>query len=427
MSWDILRPENTLDEWQKQYIEEEGNCLLLCGRQSGKSTACSIKIVEKAVKEKSPCDYLVVALTEKQAYNLFLKALSYLERKYPNMVKRGKEKPTMHEINLKNGVCIMCHACGATGDGLRTYTLKRIFVDEASPMDRRIFTAITPMLSVTGGSLDLLSTPRGKEGFFYECSQSDNFRKFYVSAEDCPRHDKKFLEQEKKRMSKLEYAQEYLAVFLDDLKRLYSDELIKKVCVLKRPNGIKKDKNYLGSDIAGLGSDETTYEIVRKINDENLIQVENIIEKKNYTTDTTNRIIELNNIYDFRLIGVDDGGAGFGVFSELLREDKTKTKVRALNNSTRPLDREGKKNKKLLKEEMYLNLLSLMEHGFIKLLDDDEIIASLKSIQFEYEIKEGRNTDLRIFGNYSHIVEGIIRAVWLISENKSRELWCEYT
>jgi hypothetical protein len=50
--------------------------------------------------------------------------------------------------------------------------------------------------------------------------------------------------------------------------------------------------------------------------------------------------------------------------------------------------------KRLLKEEMYFNLLNLMEKGQIKLLDDDELIASLSSVQYE----RNEQNKLIIFG-----------------------------
>ena len=43
MEYNLNRPWETLDEWQKEYISYEGNCFLLTGRQCGKSTAMSIK------------------------------------------------------------------------------------------------------------------------------------------------------------------------------------------------------------------------------------------------------------------------------------------------------------------------------------------------------------------------------------------------
>ena len=94
-----------------------------------------------------------------------------------------------------------------------------------------------------------------------------------------------------------------------------------------------------------------------------------------------------------------------------------------MNNASKPLDREGKKAKKVLKEDMYMNLLALMERQKILLLDDEELILSLKSMQYEYAVRESRETRFRIFGNYSHHVEGLIRAAWLVTQDKSLNIW----
>lgn len=430
MEYDRLRPWLTLDPWQKKYIETKGNCFLLCGRQSGKSVAASVKAGELAVKNKN-YTILMIAFTEKQAYNLFFKTLMYLEAVHPGKIKKGEDKPTKHIINLKNGSKIMCYAAGLTGYGLVGYTADKLMIDEAAPMAREVFISVSPMLSVTGGSMDLLSTPRGKAGFFYECSDDpalgnkirDDFTRFYISAEDCPRHSKRYLEEEKKRMSELEYAQEYLARFLHDLRRLFSDKIIQKCCILKRRKEILKRRiYYMGNDIGGLGGAENTFEILDRTDRENIVQVENETTTKKLTTATTARIMQFNMLYKFKRIYVDDGGPGFGVFSELLSDNRTKRKVIAINNASRPLDHDESRSKKILKEDLYQNLLVLMEQGKIKLLDDDELIASLASVQGEYIKKEGQQTQFRIFGNYTHIVEGLIRAAWC-SKDKTLKIW----
>ncbi len=264
LTYNINKPWLTLDGWQKKYIETEGNCFLLCGRQSGKSTAMSIKAGKRAA-ERPNRNILIVAFTENQAYALFFKTLMFLEANYPKLIKRGVHRPTKHVINLTNGSQINCYAAGQAGDGLRHFTLTDLFMDECAPMAKEVFVAVSPMLSIVGGSMDLASTPRGKSGFFYDCSLREDFTKFYISAEDCPRHKKEFLEAEKKSMSKLEYAQEYLAVFLDELRRIFSDELIKKCCILKRENLDRRYKHYLGVDIARMGEDNSTFEIIKKI------------------------------------------------------------------------------------------------------------------------------------------------------------------
>jgi len=419
LKYNIIRPWLTLDKWQKEYISTTENCFLLCGRQSGKSAAMSIKAgVRAATKPNS--QILIVAFTEKQAYQLFFKTLIFLEARYKHLViLKGKDKPTQHRIKLRNGSVILCYATGERGDGLRGFTITDLFMDECRKINDEVWTSLSPMLSVTGGTVDMSSTPAGKQGFFYECSKRDDFKKFYVSAEDCPRHSKKFLDAEKANMSELEYAQEYLAMFLDDLKRFYSDELIERCCVLKRDAGTT-GRFYCGVDIAGMGADLNSFEIIQKIDNDNYRQVENITTKKQYTTETTQKILELNKKFNFKKIGVDDMGVGFGVFSELLRE---RVRVEALNNSRRSLDRDGKKSKRILKEDMYFNLKTLMEQGKIGLLDDDDVIDSLKSIQWELIIKEGYPTRTRIFGRDSHIAEGLIRSAWLAYQDKTLNIW----
>jgi len=422
MEYNLLRPWLTLDPWQKEYIASEGNNFLLTGRQVGKSTAMSIKAGELAATKPNQ-DILVVAYTEKQAYELFRKIEDYLETRYSVLIMRGREKPTKHEIKLKNGSIIRCHACGQTGAGLRGFTLTKLFIDEAAPMSREIFTAIIPALSVTGGSFDVSSTPRGKEGFFYECSLRDDMKKFYVSAEDCPRHSKEFLDIEKKTKSKLEYAQEYLAIFLDELKRIFPDDLIKECCVLNRVQAQQGRNYYLGVDVARMGEDLSTFQIIKKIDKDNMQQIESISTSKQLITQTTDKIIDLNRIYDFIKIGIDDGGAGAGVFDNLIREETTRRKTIALNNASKPLDKDGNKSKKILKEDMYMNLLYLLEKRKLKLLNDDDLILSLKSMQYEYVTKEGRETKLRIFGAFSHHAEGLIRAAWLAEKDKDLNIW----
>jgi len=425
MDYNINLPWETLDAWQKEYIEQppEVPCFLLCGRQVGKTAAMSIKAVELCVnKLREGENILICSITEKQAYRMLAKALAYAETKYPKEIKKNKaDKPTMHKIIFKSGAGIYCFAAGETGEGLRGDTIKKLMIDEGSRMSEEFFISVEPMLSVTHGSMDIASTPFGKkhkdgtEKYFYKCSKDPRYKKFFVSAEDCPRHDKEFLAEQRNKMTKLAYAQEYLAVFTDELKRLFDDELIKNTCVLERIDVKYRGEFYIGVDVAGFGGDECTFEVLERTNDKRLEHRENIVEKRNMTTDTSKRVINLNRSYNFtKKIGVDDGGIGFGVYSELMNTEETKRKTEALNNASRPISQDGKKTKKLLKEEMYLTLLSLMEQGKIKLLNSDEVKASLGSIQHEED---------KIFGSYSHITEGIIRAVWLAEKDKSLNIF----
>ena len=56
-----------------------------------------------------------------------------------------------------------------------------------------------------------------------------------------------------------------------------------------------------------------------------------------------------------------------------------------------------------------------MERKEIKLLKDPEIFQSLKSVQFDAETG-------KIFGKYTHIAEGLIRAAWGV-KNKGLNIY----
>jgi len=119
-------------------------------------------------------------------------------------------------------------------------------------------------------------------------------------------------------------------------------------------------------------------------------------------------------------------GLGAGVLDPLLKESSVRDKVVGLNNASKELTSDGKKKATLLKEDMYFTLLSLMEQGKIKLLNDDNLMLSLRSVQYEYVSKPGQITKLRVFGSYTHIVEGLIRACWLAVQDNSLDLWASF-
>lgn len=364
------------------------------------------------------------AYTEKQAYNLFFKTLMYLKTVYPNkIILKGAKKPTKHIIHMKNGSVIMCYAVGLAGEGIRTFTLTDLVIDEAAKMAREVFVALTPMLSITKGSLDISSTPRGRQGYFFECSDQcpkvkPNFARFYVSHEDCPRHDEEFLQGEREAMTELEFAQEYKAVFLDEYRQLFPDKLIKACMTLKKGGTLVHGDRYLGADIASMGKDQTVLFSVARLDKRKLRQIDMQITTKTRLTDTVRTILAADTRFDYRKIYIDSGGLGVGVTHPLLEHEQVRRKIVEINNASRAVEYDGTKSKRLLKVDLYANLLRLMEQGKIEFFEDPEIMLSLKSVQC---VEEGGRT--KIFGNYTHIAESITRAAYCM-QSKDLNLWC---
>ncbi len=420
MKYNLNKPWETLDPWQKKVLECKGNLVLRSGRQVGKSTIISIKVGEHALNKENQ-HIMVIAKTERQAHLIFSKILNYIMFKDKNSIKKGKDRPTKSRLMLKNKTIIHCLPAGDTGYGIMGYTIDLLVADEAAFIPEEVWNSIIPTLTITRGKIILLSTPFIKEGYYYNCFNDPSFTSFHMSAEDCPRKDQEFLDYQKSWMTKSQYAQMYLGQFIDELRQLYNEELILQTCKAKRPELKLQRKYFLGVDIARMGKDASVFSTFIGDNNKNIIQVENIITRKTRLTMTEDKIIDLDRYYNYgrNSIGIDDGGLGAGVFDTLLRNNQVKRKIVGLNNARREIDKDGRK-KKLMKEVMYIELLRLMERKEIKLLDDDEIKAALRSIQYEYD-KDGKG-DMKIWGEDDHIVEAIIRAVWLI-KNKSLNIY----
>jgi len=354
---------------------------------------------------------MVIAFVERQALLIFSKILSKIYREDPKMILAGADKPTKHKICLKNGTEIYCFAAGETGYGIMGYTIDLLIADEAAFINEEVWNSVIPTLAATKGNVWLLSTPKLKEGFYYDCFEDDDYTNFHESSEDCQHIAPEFLEKQKKRFTKGQYAQMYLGEFVEGAQGLFTKEWIAKVCTLpQNPQDISRklvgEGLYLGVDIAGMGDDESTFEGVKRSGDK-VFQFHHEITTKTTTIDTENKILDLNVMFDFEKIGIDDGGIGIGVLDHLLDNDTTKQKIIGLNNAKMVIDNE-KRTKKLYKEAMYYNMLGMGERGELQLFDNDEVKASLRSIIVE--------EDGKISGLYSHIVEGLIRACWLAKQ-----------
>ena len=245
-----------LDPWQQALLEYDGNIVAACGRQVGKSTVVARKAAEYALANPYKL-IMVISAVERQAELLFQKILSYLIDEHKGQIKMGKDRPTKHKLTLKNGAEVYCLPCGIAGIGIRGYTIDLLIVDEAAYVPDEVFIAITPSLVTTKAKIILLSTPAGKQGYFWESYEDPNFKAFHVSSLDCPRANKDYLEKERKRMTRLQFAQEYEGRFIDELRQFFSNELIEKCMTIEEKSALPIGDRFMGVDVARMGGDQT--------------------------------------------------------------------------------------------------------------------------------------------------------------------------
>jgi hypothetical protein len=126
---------------------------------------------------------LVVAPGERQAKLLFSKAASlYRQAGYP--LPAHSERRT--GLELSNGSVI--EALPAVERTTRGYSVNLLVVDEAAAVPDLDYHGILPALIATQGEQVLLSTPRGKRGFFHSIYHSDDdWQRVMVRSDQTPR------------------------------------------------------------------------------------------------------------------------------------------------------------------------------------------------------------------------------------------------
>ena len=439
------------DPWQVKVLDYTGNIALRTGRQVGKSETIGKKATRLAV-EHDNITILMIAAAQRQSSEIFQKTLKSLYKLHEALIKKAggfkpnaklsarqnndnrrgfeqehglfTEMPTRTEANLKNGTRILSLPTGKTGSFIRCYTVDILIGDEAAFIAEPVWVAIRPMLATSKqmrglGWEILLSTPFGKGGHYYEACYDPDFLHIHISSEDCLRIDKAFLSKERKKLSRLEYAQEYLGEFVDEFNQFFPTALVKaRMSFIGwefKAQYNKAYKYYLGVDIARYGADENAFIVAEMDHRGDLKIVLSETTDRRSITDTVGHILYLDNIFKFRRLFIDSAGVGGGAYDLLIEKLGTRRLV-GLENARRKFTDEGEERKKgILKEDLYSNAAVLMEAENpvkINIIADTKLLRSLKSMTYEYT----SDKNLKIYGKYSHLAEAFVRACWCIKE-----------
>jgi hypothetical protein len=157
---------------------------------------------------------------------LFRKVINFY-RSLENSVPPEQESAL--RLQLENGSRIISLP-GKEGT-IRGYSgVTLLIVDEAARVSDDLYYSIRPMLAVSGGRLMALSTPFGKRGWFWEEWRGNgDWLRIKVTAEECPRISKEFLEEERQHLGTWWFNQEYLCEFLDSQTAVFRLEDIEKM------------------------------------------------------------------------------------------------------------------------------------------------------------------------------------------------------
>jgi hypothetical protein len=198
------------DPWQEQQLRRTaGGVLLLCSRQSGKSTtAAAVALTEALLTAKATV--LLLSPSIRQSGELFRKVSElYFELRRPIPAVRE----TALQLELANGSRVV--SLPGTEGTVRGFSkVSLLIIDEAARVSDALYYAVRPMLAVSAGRLVALSTPFGQRGWFHsEWTGSGDWERVMVTADQVPRISPGFLAEERRALGNRWFAQEYMCSF----------------------------------------------------------------------------------------------------------------------------------------------------------------------------------------------------------------------
>jgi hypothetical protein len=214
------------DPWQRKVLESNARKhLLLCSRQSGKSTTTALKALRTAVYSPGAL-VLLLSPSQRQSGELHRKVLALYKSADLELPKIAAESAL--RVEFDNGARVI--ALPGSEVTTRGYSAAELVViDEAARVPDALIGAVRPTLATTGGQLISLTTPAGKRGWFYsQWFDGEGWERTEVAAKDCPRISAEFLADERRELGEFVFCQEYENAWLDPETSVFSSELIQR-------------------------------------------------------------------------------------------------------------------------------------------------------------------------------------------------------
>lgn len=204
------------DPWQRELLTSSAPETVVCAaRQVGKSTAVAVLALHEAIF-RPPALVLVLAGVLRQSAELYLKVRQTFESLGGSAGLSPLVDLSATRMLFANGSRVIC--LPGNPDGVRGYSAPRlVVVDEAAYAPIGLLEAIRPSLAASeGGRLALISTPNGMAGAFFDSWEDDgpDVLKIRVTAEECDRIPRAFLEREKRKGLRY-YQREFGAMFVE--------------------------------------------------------------------------------------------------------------------------------------------------------------------------------------------------------------------
>jgi len=405
--------------YQKTILRSKAPCILLnISRQTGKSSIAEILGIHTATTRKN-CQVLIISRSQQQSSELLRKLTRVvMDSEFKNDVISSSTT----KLAFKNGSIIV--ALPTSEATIKGYSPNMVILDEAAMFadDSIFYESIMPMLAATHGRLIIMSTPKGKRGFFwsmYNKWQEDPDSEVYslpyrinkqaaaqfgldaarVGTLTCPIHNEEFYKKQADQMPSIKFRQEYGARFVDESDAFFPYKTFipcmrDKILLYE---GNPEKEYYLGIDW-GQVQDSTVIVILEYSEDKNndgrySVVVLKELKERNYG-EALDYVYELNKRFNI-MGGLSDLGSGRRQLEELEKKGILVDGIAMSQQS---------------KVEMFDRMLMLMEKRVLTLPHDDELEKQLHGFTYTKGMS-GRTLLHHTKGVHDDMVDAIALAI----------------
>jgi hypothetical protein len=215
----------TPDPWQAVYLRDKyPRKAMLCCRRAGKSF---VSAVDTSTHCLTIPDSLVMVFSPTLRQSI--EYARYVRRFVKAMGHPVKiERQNLTVVEWANGSRMM--SLPDNQEGVVGFTPTKIVIDEGSRVSDILYKSIRPMLALGKCELEVLSTPFGKQGWFFEIFNTPKrlalFHSWQITVDQCPRISREFLEEERLEIGDRWFNQEYYLAFNDTVDAVFTSDII---------------------------------------------------------------------------------------------------------------------------------------------------------------------------------------------------------
>jgi len=322
---------------------------------------------------------LIASPSLRQSMIMFDRILGFIHQ--GSVLSEGVARKTRTVVQLLNGSQIIALPCSE--NLLRGYSCHLAILDEAAFMPEDVITQVVfPMLSATDGSAIFLSTPWGRDHFFYRAFMDPDYSVHHVKSTECPLIKGEFLEEQRRNMSEEAFRMEYLAEFVEAATCFFPQDLIRSCVdpelefISSLEDEVPEGEYYAGVDFGKL-EDHSVVAILRREGD--LLKHVYLHEfplGMQYSN-VIGHVVRADQGFGFRKVFADTTGVGEPVIEEL--------RAQGVQNV------EGVVFTVKVKEELLTCLKLAMEQRRLKMPYHRRLCEQINEQQYEYS-KSGHLT-----------------------------------